>query len=176
MTPLLTLETLAIVARKTIEVGDTWADKCIHNASVLISDLAGRPDWIGFDALGNAVTPVAAPRRAVMIAEQLAGRAYNNPDAIVREGSLGTIGGDSMVEDFARTFEPTQLELDYLEHIRVTTGIVDVGGVGGLWVLSMENRPGMVTETIYLPDLDPLADPWPMGTEGIDTFAYGPPV
>lgn len=173
MTPLLTLDTLRIIARETIPDGDEWALYCIDSASTMVADEAGHPDWIGYDALGNAIPPVAAPRRAVMIAEQLAMRSFKNPDAVVSEGNVGPLGGDRTVEEFARTFTFTQMELDYLERVNTATGITG-GTTGGLYTLTIDNAAAVLTQTIYLPDLDPLADSWPMGTEGVDNWAYDP--
>lgn len=173
MTPLLTLETLRIVAREDIADADPWALYCIDSASTLVADEAGHPDWIGFDALGNTIPVVPGPRRAVMIAEQLAMRAYKNPDAIVSEGSIGPVGGDRTLEEFARTFTFTEAEAAYLERVNEQTGITG-GATGGLYTMTISNPAAILSQTIYLPDLDPLADSWPMGTEGVDNYAYDP--
>ena len=152
-----------------------YGDYCIQAASVIVADAAARPDWLGVAPDGTDIGVVPAPRRAVMIAEQLAKRSYLNPNAVVAEGSVGPIGGDRTIEDFARTFELTEIEAEYLAEVKRTTGIVDAGsGTGGLWVLQIENRPyGADWATIYLPDVDPRALPWPVGTEGQDYNAYG---
>lgn len=160
------------------------ADYFIQAASIVVADLAGHPDWLGLNADGgevetNQITEagvvmtvdgvVPAPRRAVMIAEQLAKRAYENPNAVVAEGSLGPIGGDRIIEEYARTLEPTPAELAYLEEIRATTGIVPpVGaGGGGLWVQPIEVRPRQSAgQTVWYNDLDPRAKPWPVNIVG----------
>jgi hypothetical protein len=177
MTPLLTADTLALLADE-VESGlenPAYGDYCIQSASVLVADAAGRPDWLGIAADGAEMTPNLAPRRAVMIAEQLAKRSYLNPNAVVQEGSIGPIGGDRTIEDFARTFEFTEVEAAYLAEVKRTTGIVDTGSAGtGLWTLEMEVRPyGADWATIFLPDLDPRAAPWPVGVEGNSYGAYG---
>jgi len=174
MTPLLIASTLELLADEQPLDNPAYGDYCIQAASVLVAEAAGRPDWIGVAADGTEMVPVAAPRRAVMIAEQLAKRSYLNPEAIVAEGSIGPIGGDRTIEDFARTFEFTPVEQAYLDNIKATTGIVDTPSTG-LWVLTIENRPYDANwATIFLPDLDPRAAPWPVGTEALDGYAYGP--
>jgi len=164
MTPLLTAATLAMLA----DEGDTpenlaYGDYCIQAASILVAEAAGHPDWLGVAADGTVMDPVAAPRRAVMIAEQLAKRSYLNPNAVVQEGSIGPIGGDRTIEEFARTFEFTEFEAAYLAELKAESGLV--GGTGtGLWTLEMEVRPyGVNWADVFLPDLDPRAAPWPVG-------------
>lgn len=176
MTPLLSAATLGLLVEEATLENPDYGDYCIQAASVLVADAAGHPDWIGIAPDGTTMTPVVAPRRAVMIAEQLAKRSYLNPNAVTREGNVGPIGGDTTIEDFARTFEFTPLEAAWLEDMKRRTGIVDTGA-SGLWTLAIENRPYPTRwATIYLPDLDPLADTWPVGTEGVDSWAYGDPV
>ena len=173
---LLDRETLGLLVSEDPLVNPEFADYVIQGASVMVSDAAGRPDWLGIAADGSDIDPVAAPRRAVMIAEQLAKRSYQNPDSIITEGNIGPIGGDRKVEDFARAFEFTPVEQAYLDDINLRTGIVDNGGVSGVWTLGFEVRPsyGVDWATIFLPELDPRAKLIPMGTEGVDGFAYGP--
>jgi hypothetical protein len=173
MTPLLNSDTLELLAEESPLERPEYGDYCIQAASVIVADAAGRPDWLGVAPDGSDMPVVAAPRRAVMIAEQLAKRSYINPNAVVAEGSVGPIGGDRTIEDFARTFELTEIESEYLAEVRRTTGIVDSGsGTGGLWVLQIENRPyGEDWAAIYLPDLDPRAAPWPVGINEYN--AYG---
>lgn len=175
MTPLLTPETLGLLVDEVDALANAaYGDYCIQAASVLVADAAGHPDWIGVASDGTSMTPVVAPRRAVMIAEQLAKRAYKNPDAIVSEGSVGPIGGDRTVEDFARTFEFTPTEAAYLEQVKLDTGLVGTTRPA-LWTLEIEVRPYSPRwATIWLPDLDPMAKSWPVGTEGVDSWAYGP--
>ena len=175
MTPLLNAETLGLLVDEPDGLENpAYGDYCIQGASVIVADAAGHPDWIGVAPDGTAMTAVVAPRRAVMIAEQLAKRSYKNPDAIVSEGNVGPIGGDRTVEEFARTFELTEVEAAYLESVKVDTGIVG-GGSPQLWTLEIVNRPYTPNwATIWLPDLDPMAKSWPVGTEGVDDWAYGP--
>lgn len=176
MTPMLTAATLALLADESPLERPAYGDYCIQAASVLVSNAAGHPDWIGVSATGADMAPVAAPRRGVMIAEQLAKRSYMNPNAIVREGNIGPIGGDATIEDFARTFEPTPVEQAWLDEAKRTSGIVGGSTGGGLWTLEIENRPYAADwATVYLPDLDPRADTWPVGVES-ESWAYGEPV
>lgn len=173
MTPLLSPVTLALIAREEPLADPEYATYCIESASWLVADETGHFDWLGVAADGSSIPVVAAPRRAVMIAEQLAKRAYLNPDAIVQAGSVGPIGGDRTVEDFARTFEFTAVELEYLDSVSIGTARAG----GGLWTMATENRPvstALPSATIYLPDVDPRADLWPVGTEGVDDYAYTP--
>jgi hypothetical protein len=171
MTPLLDLETLALVARQEPLTNVPWATYCINAASVIVADTANHSDWLGLDADGVEIPVVAAPRRAVMIAEQLAKRAYLNPDAIVAEGSIGPIGGDRMIEEFARTFELTETEKATLAAIAADA----YPAASGLSVINIQVRPKRsLLTTIFIPDLDPRADAWPLGTEEIDGYAYTP--
>lgn len=163
-----------LVDERPLPVDTDRATYFINAASILVADFAGHPDWIGLDLLGVEVgTVVAAPRRAVMIAEQLAKRAYENPNAIVAEGGIGPIGGDRMVEEYARTLEPTEAEMLWLAEAKRTTGIV--GAIGaGLWTLQIEVRPSVaVGDTIWYNDLDPRAAPWPINVVGQSFGASG---
>ena len=175
MTPLLTAATLGLLADEQPDLENAaYGTYCIQAASVLVADAAGHPDWIGVSASGGDMIPVAAPRRAVMIAEQLAKRSYLNPNAVTREGNVGPIGGDTTIEDFARTFEFTPLEAAYLAEQKALSPLVATTGTG-LWVLNIEVRPyPQDWATIYLPDVDPRAKPWAVGNEGVDSWAYGP--
>ena len=165
MTPMLDSATLELLVDEEPLENPAYGDYCMRNASLIVADAAGHPDWVGVAADGTDIVPVAAPRRAVMIAEQLAKRSYLNPNAVVREGSVGPIGGDQTIEEFARTFELTEVEAAYLEEVRRTTGIVPLpGATGGLWTLEIEVRPYAANwADVYLPDLDPRAAPWPVG-------------
>lgn len=176
MTPLLTPTTLALIAQEDVLSDPDYATYCIEAASYLVVDETGYSEWIGLNPDGTETAVVPAPRRAAMVAEQLAKRAYLNPNAVVAEGGVGPIGGDRTVEDFARTFEFTEAELEYLGKIAKDTG--NAAG-GGLWTMEIENLGVGTTElpsgTIFLPDLDPRADWWPLGSES-DEWAYTPKV
>jgi S-methylmethionine-dependent homocysteine/selenocysteine methylase len=176
MTPLFPASTLELLADEQPLDRPAYGDYCIASASIIVANRAWRLDWIGLDANEDPVAVVAAPRQAVMIAEQLAKRAYINPDAIVAEGGIGPIGGDRTVEDFARTFELTDEEKEYLD----TFALGRPGATTGnkLWSLrTVVREPELIGgATIWLPDLDPRAKVWPVGTTGIDEWAYGEPV
>lgn len=175
MKPLFPTSTLELLVRENPLEDGAYGDYCIVNASVIVANRAYRLDWIGLDADELEVPVVPAPRRAVMIAEQLAKRAYQNPDAIVTEGSIGPIGGDRTVEDFARTFELTAEEKEYLD----TLALGRPGGTENqLWSLQTQVRSARIVggATIRLPDLDARAKVWPVGTVGVDDYAYGEPV
>lgn len=166
MTPLLTIATLAIITRSDIEPDDDFATWVINGASLVVASAADHDDWVNDPGTGL----IPAPARAVLIAENLAKRTYLNPDSIIAEGSIGPIGGDRYVEDFARAFELTAYEREILGGLAGGTS----NSVGGLWTQATENRPGYgLDTTIYLPDLDERAGSWPVGTEGVDDFAYG---
>jgi hypothetical protein len=167
MTPMLTLATLVILAREPIEEAEdvAFATWVIESASLTVADEAGHLDWI------DSVAPVAANPRAILIAQGLAKRTYRNHEAIVAEGGVGPIGGDRFVEDYARTLELTEVEREVLQAMRPD------GGSNGnsLFVQTTENIPNPISNaTIYLPDLDPRAQAWPVGTEGVDDWAYTP--
>lgn len=175
MTPLFPLSTLELLARESPLLDEAYGEYCRESASVIVADRAAHLDWIGIASDGSQVLVVPAPRRAVMIAEQLAKRSYLNPDAIVAEGGIGPIGGDRTVEDFARTFELTEAEEIYLEAIAVANG----GGARPANTLSSiaieVTTPLLSPETtIWVPDVDPRAEGWPIGTEEIDGWAYAP--
>lgn len=180
MTPLILDSTLALLVDEPTGLENPeYGAYCINAASILAAEAAGRPDWLGLGPLGEDIAPVPAPRLAVMYAEQLAKRAYLNPNAIVSEGGIGPLGGDRTVEDFARTFEWTPSEAAYFEEVKRLTGIVDGGaGATALWTLEIENRPYPAAwATIYLNGVDPREQPWPVGTEGAwDAFMYGPAI
>lgn len=175
--PLLDLNTLGLLVDEQPVLNPDRGMYWINGASVIVADIAGHPDWLGLDVDGANILPVAAPRRAAMIAEQLAKRAYENPNAVVAEGSLGPIGGDRMVEEYAKTLEPTEWERAYLEEIRAISGLTPTAPGGSLWVLQMEVRPSLRSgDTVYYNDLDPRAKPWPVTVVGQDFGASGGPV
>jgi hypothetical protein len=166
MTPLLTIGTLSIITRTDIELGDPFATWVINGASMVVADAAEHEDWL--DEIDGAPI-VPAPARAILIAENLAKRTYLNPNSVIAEGSIGPIGGDRYVEDFARAFELTAYEREVLGALAGGSS----SSVGGLWTQATENRPGLdVDPTIYLPDLDERAGSWPVGTDGVDNYAY----
>jgi len=173
MTPLFPASTLEMLVREQPLDDAAYGDYCIVNASVIVANRAYRLDWVGLDADELDVPVIPAPRRAVMIAEQLAKRAYQNPDAIVAEGGIGPIGGDRTVEDFARTFELTDEEKEYLD----TMALGRPGGAENqLWTIRTQVRePALVGgATLWIADLDPRAKVWPVGTDGVDNYAYEP--
>jgi hypothetical protein len=174
MTPLFPLSTLELLADEQPLLRLAYGEYCRESASVIVADRVGAYAWLGVNDAGVAIPVVAAPRRAVMIAEQLAKRAYLNPDAIVAEGSIGPIGGDRTVEDFARTFELTEAEDAYLETLAVAAGTsAKANRLGSIGI--EVTTPMLVGDTtIWVPDLDPRAEAWPIGTEGVDDWAYAP--
>src|SRR5690349_9781314 len=124
MQPLFPLETLELLAKEQPLADVPYGEYCRSAASIIVANRSLSYGWIGLDANELDAPVVPAPRHAVMIAEQLAKRAYTNPDAIVASGSIGPIGGDRTVEDFARTFELTPAEAAYLD------GIAELNGGG----------------------------------------------
>jgi hypothetical protein len=174
MTPLFPLSTLELLVKEQPLEDVAYGEYCREAASVIVSNRALRYGWVGLDADELPVEVVPAPRRAVMIAEQLAKRAYQNPDAIVAEGGIGPIGGDRTVEDFARTFELTPAEMEYLDGLAIGGASASTNSIGTIGVTV---RPSALVGTgaIWIPDLDPRAQPFPLGTPGVDDYAYGGP-
>lgn len=170
MTPLLTVAQLAIWARTSIEDDDEFALAVVDAASLVVADRAKHMDWI--EIIAPATARVAAPSRAVLIAIQLAKRTFLNPDAVIAEGGIGPIGGDRFVEDFARTLELTSVEGEELDGMRPAVA----GGNGALWVMTIETgRTPANSGTIYVPDGSSADWPFPIGTEGVDDWAYSAP-
>ena len=171
MTPLLTVAQLAVWAQRDIDDDDEFAIVVINAASLVVAEKAWHTDWL--EIIAPALARVPAPARAVLIAIQLAKRTFMNPHAIVGEGAIGPIGGDRIVEDFARTLELTLVEITELEDLR--PGASQFSSGNGLWTQPISTaRPGITYATIYIPDgSDPLF-PFPMGTVGVDDWAYTP--
>ena len=137
--PLLTLGELRTWTRESIPDGDEFALAVIDAASLVVSSAARHPEW----------DVATAPSIARLIAAQLAKRTYLNPNAVAAEGSIGPIGGDRFVEDFARTLELTPVELASLE------GLWPAGASkgGGLWTMTTEREPMTpASGTIFVPD------------------------
>lgn len=169
MTPLLTVAQLAVWAQQEIDDDDEFALVVIEAASLVVAEKAAHLDWIEIIAPAVALTP--APSRARLIATQLAKRTFLNPHAVLWEGNIGPIGGDKLVEDFSRTLELTLVESAELEAMQPAGAATG----NGLWVQPVETgRVAVGSTTIYLPDGSNLDSIIPMGTQGVDDWAYTP--
>jgi hypothetical protein len=164
MADLITLQELATWARREIEPDDTFAATVISAASLVVSETAQHPEWTRSGA-------TAAPPRAKLICAMLAKRTYLNPDAVVREGSIGPIGGDSYIEDFARTLELTAAETATLQ------GFIGDGtgaAYGGLWI-QPTTRGDLEMQGVFIPDSGGSDWMIPYGDASED-FWFSPPV
>lgn len=138
---LLTIGELEVLVREPVDPADAFALWNIDAASLIVSDTAGHPEW-------TIAGETAAPARARVIAQQLAKRAYLNPEA-ERSFNTGPIGAVT-VEDYARTLELTPAELEYLLAIKAES-VIDTSD-GLIFVLSTHNRPVGVQRAVVLND------------------------
>lgn len=163
MADLITIQELAIWARREIEPDDTFATTVISAASLVVAETAQHPEW-------TRTGLTAAPPRAKLICATLAKRTYLNPDAVVREGSVGPIGGDTVVEDFARTLELTEAEIATLQgFVGEGTGAV----YSGLWV-QPTTRGELEMGDVFIPDSGGSDWMIPYG-DASEEFWFAPP-
>lgn len=105
MASLVKIETLAVWCQTDIDLDDEFALKVVNAASLVVRREAQHPEW----TLTGATT---APADAILIAEMLAKRTYQNPDAVNRS-AIGPLS-ESTIDDFARTLELTETEKEVL--------------------------------------------------------------
>lgn len=159
---LLTLDELRTWTRRTIADADPFATAVISAASLKVLNECNNPvEWVDVST---------TPAMARMIAVQLAKRTYLNPDAIVAPGGVGPIGGDRYVEDFARTLELTESELETLAKLE---GVTTQGEQSGFWVLQV-GEPEGVDPILYLRDSD--GSNWMIPFLDVDLDPYYVPV
>lgn len=165
MADLITIQDLnGWIPGREIEPDDTLATNVISAASLVVSETARHPEWTRTGA-------TAAPARAKLICVLLAKRTYLNPNAVVREGSIGPIGGDAYVEDLVRTMELTEAEIATLQgFIGDGTGST----VGGLWV-QPTTRGELETGDVFIPDSGGSDWMIPYG-DASEEFWFSPPV
>lgn len=164
MADLITIQELADWSRREIEPDDAFAIKVVAAASLVVSEAAQHPEW-------TRTGETAAPPRAKLICAMLAKRTFLNPDAVVREGSIGPVGGDTVVEDFARTLELTAAELATLQGF-IGTG--DGAVFGGLWV-QPTTRGELEMAGVFIPDSGGSDWMIPYG-DASEEFWFSPPV
>ncbi len=156
MTPMLDVAELEVWCRKPIAgtPKEPFAIAVLQAASLVVADKANHADWLADDF------PGPLPGRAKLICTLLAKRSFLNPDSVISEGGIGPIGGDRYVEEMAKFLTLTDQEIADLEDLDDGSG---AGGTGGLWTMEITSGRGpWLGDTIHLPDLDPLADQWPV--------------
>lgn len=159
MAALLTVTDLSVWTRTTITSDDEFALAVVDGASLLVAETAGHPEW----------TIGTVPPRAKLIAILLAKRTYLNPDAI-SASNVGPIG-ERVVEDFARTMELTEAEIEALQALQGD----GTGPDSGLWIQPTSRGPLETPLYLYtegdwaIPYLDPDKDPyyWPMVEDAV---------
>jgi hypothetical protein len=140
MAGLLTIQELSIWLRQPVEQLDVaFAAVVIEGVSLLVREAASHPEW-------EAGT---VPPRAKLIASVASMRNYNNPDAVAAEGSIGPIGGNRYVEDYARSFELTASEIETLQGMAGEDEIP--GSSADMWILPT-TRGDKPVAPLYLND------------------------
>lgn len=119
LTPLISIATLAIAARKDPAKLEAkpYAHYVVEQASATVCDTAEHPEW---------ETDGGAPRKARSICMQIAVRALLNPELEVA-WTTGPLSGRNR-DEWAFGFEPTPYELGELEGLQGSPG-----GSLGLW-------------------------------------------
>lgn len=100
--PWVTVPELAVWTREAIDPEDPWANLVVRAATIKVSDATEKDP---------AYTVDTAPNGLKVIVAQLAMRTYKNPDQIIREGSIGPIGGDAYAQAYAAGLSLTEEEL-----------------------------------------------------------------
>lgn len=127
MTTIISISDLEVITRTGTGslAADTFASRIVVEASGLVCDTAGHPEW-------ETTTPlVDVPRTAKRICLALAKRSFQNPERVVQEGSIGPLGGDRVDATQALFLELTDGEIDALEALQ---GDGTGGGGNGLWL------------------------------------------
>ena len=106
MAALLTTRELALwTQRDPDEVeADPFAAEVIDKVSQMATFLAAKPEWT------LSAGPDQAPFDARMVVLQVAKRCYGNPNQVVREGNVGPIGGDQVLDAAALLLALTESE------------------------------------------------------------------
>lgn len=146
MDPWITVDELAVWARREIEPTDPFALKVVEGATIAVSSATG------YHETEHEFTPVTAPDRLKVITALVAKRAYLNPDQIRTEGSVGPLGGDTYAEAFAAGL--TLTEEEQAEIAQVARRAITGRKGAGLSVLTFNVRhnPKGSGAGTYLPD------------------------
>lgn len=141
--PILDVADLAVWARQEIAPDDAYANLIVNAVSVLINARAGRSG-------SDTWTKANAPARIKDIAGVIARRNWLNPTQVTHEGSIGPIGGDTYIKDFAAGLSLTEAEEQ--EILRLAGLQEESSGAGILGTMSFHTGQGRRDEVIYLPD------------------------
>lgn len=126
------------VRGETVGEQDPFAQAIISAASLKLREECAHPEW-------TAATVPALPK---LIGLQLAKRSYENDRGVVGEGSVGAIGGDRFLEDYARSLQFLPEELQQLVPYGGDGVDTPGGGNGQLWVQPTTGGT-RVDETVY---------------------------
>lgn len=145
MATLIDIPTLATFARTEIDPNDEFALLVLEEASGLVCDTAGHPEWED--------NPTSAPRAARRICLQVAYRTFTNPDFEVAYG-LGPLSGRSL-DLYAMGLNLTDVEMETLEDLQPK-------GTSGLWVQPITSDTDDYPKEVYAHDVRfPFSDAWP---------------
>jgi len=152
---------LAVWVRENIAADDPFALQVIWAATVKLRATCANTTW----------TPSTVPAPVKLILLQLAKRSYINDRGIVAEGSLGPIGGDRYLDDYARTLQFLPEELNELAGYGAA--VVSVDG-GALFTLSTA-QPDTTDGETYLFAQDGGVSDWAIPYLGEDDAWLGRP-
>lgn len=146
MEPWITVGELAVWTRTQIDPDDPFALMILEASTILVNSATG------YAGTEDEFTAATAPAMLKVIVGQIAKRNYLNPDQVVREGSLGPIGGDTYAQAYAAGM--TLTEEERAEIARISRAAVEGGtSSGGLSVLTFGVAHNSVRRGgTYLPD------------------------
>ncbi|MDQ3275340.1 MAG: hypothetical protein M3Q39_10020 [Actinomycetota bacterium] len=162
LTPWITLEEFALWCKRKIAANDERANLILRATIILINDTAGLYDTAAW-------TADTAPDRVKLIYIGVAKRNYLNPNQVIREGSIGPIGGDAYAESFAAGMDLTDYEITELQRL---AGVVNTSGQGDITVISFTTGRGRRGGNAYFLGDKPGSDPILMFTATGDPYYF----
>jgi hypothetical protein len=140
MALLVTVGELALWAegsRTAISPADQLANWILEQASTLVADECGHPEW----------TEQTAPVRAKIVIANIAKRCWNNSDQVTREAIAGG-PSQNLLDEAALGLRLSDAEI--IECAKITEALAPVSATGGLWVLPTTRGP--VESNMIVPD------------------------
>ena len=161
MDPWITLNELAVWARRPIAPGDEFAAAVLEASTLVVS-------WAtGYHGTTQQFTSATAPDRLKVIVAQVAKRNYLNPDQVTREGNVGPLGGDTYAEAFAAGMaltETEEAEIAKIARLAVEGSAASSTGDFGVLRIIPAHHAGRPSHGVFLPDAS--GSDWMIPVEG----------